>query len=293
VADQRKKSPRSSSRRTSRAAGTKAASGLRATAARRAGSVGAPPAGGRTAAAAARGARKASSGGGKRPPVNLWPRRIITGLGLVLIVALVGWGIVAIVRAIVGAVIPEQTPQSSPQSAQSGAVDSSGYALNGGQEATADGLLTDGTQIDIPACLERDVKVSVTASPAAAGSALPATLTLENRGAIACSTSLSNFALQVTTGDHQVYNSARCAQEQRPSTTLLLRPGGTWTGTLSWDGYVYADGCTPPEGGASAASAGTYKLAVTMGGREVGEAVVAVKPAPSPQSGPQSGTQSR
>ena len=33
--------------------------------------------------------------------MNLWPRRIITGLGLILILALIVWGIVAAVRAIV------------------------------------------------------------------------------------------------------------------------------------------------------------------------------------------------
>ena len=32
--------------------------------------------------------------------MNLWPRRIITGLGLILILALIVWGIVAAVRAI-------------------------------------------------------------------------------------------------------------------------------------------------------------------------------------------------
>ena len=75
---------------------------------------------------------------------------------------------------------------------------------------------------------------------------------------------------------------------------LVLRPGGTWSGALRWDGYVYANGCTAPAGGASAAAAGTYKVAVTMGTREVGSTVVDVTPAPTPapQSGAQSGTQS-
>ena len=123
---------------------------------------------GRTGAAqrpsgAKRPAQKKSSGGG-RPPVNLWPRRIITGLGLILILALLVWGIVAMVRAIIGAVSADPTPQSSPQSVQSGAVDASGYTLKGGQEATADGLLTDGTTIDIPTCLDRDITVTAKAS---------------------------------------------------------------------------------------------------------------------------------
>ena len=195
--------------------------------------------------------------------MNLWPRRIVTGLGLILIVALIVWGVVAAVRAIAGAFSADPAPQSAPQSVvQSGALDASGYTLKGGQEATADGLLTDGTTIDIPACLDRDITATVNASPVASGSAMPVTLTLENRGSVACSTSLTRFNLAVTTGDHLVYDSSRCAERQQSSTTLLLRPGGTWSGALRWDGYVYTNGCTVPAGGASAAAAGTYKVAV-------------------------------
>ena len=218
--------------------------------------------------------------------MNLWPRRIITGVGLLLIIALIVWGIVAAVRAIAGAFSADPEPQSTPQSVvQSGAL---------GQEATADGLLTDGTTIDIPACLDRDITATAKASPVASGSAMPVTLTLENRGSVACSTSLTRFNLAVTTGDHQVYDSSRCADSQQSSTTLLLRPGGTWSGARRWDGYVYTNGCTAPAGGASAAAAGTYKVAVTMGTREVGSTVVDVTPAPTPapQSGAQSGAQS-
>jgi len=248
----------------------------------------------RGSGAGVRGLAKSSSGGG-RPPVNLWPRRIITGLGLVLILGLIVWGIVAAVRAIVGAFSGDPAAQSTPQSVvQSGAVDASGYTLKGGQEATADGLLTDGTTIDIPACLDRDITVTAKASSVVSGSAVPVTLTLENRGSVACATALTRFNLAVTTGDHQVYDSSRCADSQQSSTTLLLRPGGTWYGALRWDGYVYTNGCTAPAGGASAAVVGTYKVAVMMGTREVGSTVVDVTPAPppAPQPGAQSGTQS-
>ena len=48
--------------------------------------------------------------------MNLWPRRIITGLGLLLIIALIVWGIVAAVRAIGGAFSASPVPQSTPQS---------------------------------------------------------------------------------------------------------------------------------------------------------------------------------
>ena len=309
MADQRKNSPRRPTSRRSTSGGTtgrtgdrasRAAAGSRATTGRAASSKASPSTkrGSASSPKAQRGGAAqapAKKKGGGRPPVNLWPRRIITGLGLILILALIGWGIVAAVRAIAGAFAADPAPQSTPQSAvQSGALDASGYTLKGGQEATADGLLTDGTTIDIPACLDRDITATASASAISSGSAMPVTLTLENRGSVACSTSLSRFALQISTGDLQVYNSAKCGEDQQSSATLLLRPGATWSGALRWDGYVYTNGCTTPAGGASVASAGTYKVAVTMGTREVGSTVVDVTPAPTPapQSGAQSGAQS-
>ena len=309
MADQRKNSPRRPTSRRSTSGGatgrtgdraSRAAAGSRATTGRAASSKASPSTkrGSASSPKAQRGGAAqapAKKKGGGRPPVNLWPRRIITGLGLILILALIVWGIVAAVRAIVGAFAADPAPQSTPQSAvQSGALDASGYTLKGGQEATADGLLTDGTTIDIPACLDRDITATASASAISSGSAMPVTLTLENRGSVACSTSLSRFALQISTGDLQVYNSAKCGEDQQSSATLLLRPGATWSGALRWDGYVYTNGCTTPAGGASAASAGTYKVAVTMGTREVGSTVVDVTPAPTPapQSGAQSGAQS-
>ena len=305
MADQRKNSPRRPTSRRSTSGGTtgrtgdrasRAAAGSRASTGRAASSKASPSTkrGSASSPKAQRGGAAqapAKKKGGGRPPVNLWPRRIITGLGLILILALIVWGIVAAVRAIAGAFTADPAPQSTPQSAvQSGALDASGYTLKGGQEATADGLLTDGTTIDIPACLDRDITATARASAISSGSAMPVTLTLENRGSVACSTSLSRFALQISTGDLQVYNSAKCGEDQQSSATLLLRPGATWSGALRWDGYVYTNGCTTPAGGASAASAGTYKVAVTMGTREVGSTVVDVTPAPTPA--PQSGAQS-
>ena len=238
------------------------------------------------------GKSKRTSSGGPRPPVNLWPRRIITGLGLILILALIVWGVVALVRAVIGVFTSDPVPQSSTQSVQSGTVDASGYTLKGGQEATADGLLTDGTAIEIPVCLDKDIAVTATASEASVGSPLYVSVTLENRGSVACSTSLSNYTLQVSTGGHQVYDSARCAADDESAKTLLLRPTGTWSGWLSWDGYVYVDGCTSPAGGAKAATVGTYKLAIQQGSREVGSAVADITAPPAPQSGAQSGAQS-
>ena len=164
--------------------------------------------------------------------MNLWPRRIITGLGLILVIALIVWGVVALVRAIVGTLTPDPVPQSAPQSVQSGTVDASGYTLKGGQEVTADGLLTNGTSIEIPVCLEKDIAVTSQASAATAGSTMYVQVTLENRGAVACATSLSDYTLQVSTGGQQVYDSARCevrvAQLGRPRVHGWLHDACGW-----------------------------------------------------------------
>ena len=205
VADQRKNSPRRSSTRrspsggssgraadrTSRAAGATssnnassrqrtAGTAASARSARGAKAAGTKVRGTKTASTkAASGTSKRTSSGGPRPPVNLWPRRIITGLGLILILALIVWGVVALVRAVIGVFTSDPVPQSSTQSVQSGTVDASGYTLKGGQEATADGLLTDGTAIEIPVCLDKDIAVTATASEASVGSPLYVSVTLE------------------------------------------------------------------------------------------------------------------
>ena len=215
------------------------------------------------------------------------------GSRLILILALIVWGVVALVRAVIGVFTSDPVPQSSTQSVQSGTVDASGYTLKGGQEATADGLLTDGTAIEIPVCLDKDIAVTATASEASVGSPLYVSVTLENRGSVACSTSLSNYTLQVSTGGHQVYDSARCAADDESAKTLLLRPTGTWSGWLSWDGYVYVDGCTVSRRRwPRPRPVGTYKLAIQQGSREVGSAVADITAPPAPQSGAQSGAQS-
>lgn len=227
-----------------------------------------------------------------RKPVNLWPRRIITGLGLVLIVSLIVWGIFALIRSIFTSATAQSDAQSKQPSQQSGAVDPSGHSLKDGQQATADGLLSTDSPIHIPTCLDRNLAVTAAGATTVAGTRMPVTLTLTNTSAVACQTSLERYGLTISTGEQNVYDSRRCGEDSRPSTTLLLRPSGTWSGQLDWDGNVYTNGCQPPATGARAAAPGTYRVAITAQDTVLTSTIVEVTAPPAPQSGTQSGTQS-
>ena len=230
------------------------------------------------------GARRAGGSGpsaGRGPRgVNLWPRRIITGTGLLVVVALLVWGAVSAVRALLTGSPPDPQPQSAAQSG----TDASGYPLGADQRATADGIVTGDTTVDIPVCLEPNLEVRATASDATSGQAVPIDVSLRNRGSVACRVGLSSLAVTITTGNLTVYDSA------------------AWNGTLGWDGLVHANGCAAPPGGERAADPGTYQLRVLLDGKDTGNHVVfdvgaapspKPSPPPQPQSGGQSGAQSR
>lgn len=248
------------------------------------------------------GARRAGGSGpsaGRGPRgVNLWPRRIITGTGLLVVVALLVWGAVSAVRALLTGSPPDPQPQSAAQSG----TDASGYPLGADQRATADGIVTGDTTVDVPVCLEPNLVVRATASGATSGQAVPIDVSLRNRGSVACRVGLSSLAVTITTGNLTVYDSAACDQGAESEQVLLLSPDRTWSGTLGWDGLVHANGCAAPPGGERAADPGTYQLRVLLDGKDTGNHVVfdvgaapspKPSPPPQPQSGGQSGAQSR
>ena len=243
------------------------------------------------------GARRAGGSGpsaGRGPRgVNLWPRRIITGTGLLVVVALLVWGAVSAVRALLTGSPPDPQPQSAAQSG----TDASGYPLGADQRATADGIVTGDTTVDIPVCLEPNLEVRATASGATSGQAVPIDVSLRNRGSVACRVGLSSLAVTITTGNLTVYDSAACDQGAESEQVLLLSPDRTWSGTLGWDGLVHVNGCAAPPGGERAADPGTYQLRVFLDGKDTGNHVVfdvgaALPPKPSPAPQSQSGVQS-
>ncbi|WP_243442318.1 hypothetical protein [Schaalia georgiae] len=236
------------------------------------------------------GARRA---GGSTRSVNLWPRRIITGTGLLVVAALLVWSAVSVVKALLAGSPPDPQPQSASQSG----ADASGYPLGADQRATADGIVTGNATVDVPVCLEANLEVRATASDATSGQAVPIGVSLRNRGGVACRVGLSSLAVRITTGDLTVYDSAACEQGAESEQVLLLSPDRTWSGTLGWDGLVHVNGCAAPPGGERAADPGTYQLRVFLDGKDTGNHVVfdvgaALPPKPSPAPQSQSGVQS-
>lgn len=213
--------------------------------------------------------------GGQVPP-SLWVRRIVTGLGLLLIIALLVWGIAKAVSAVTKSSTPEAAPSASatPTPTPTATVTRSGTAaLQDGEQATADGIVDAEGRVRIPACASADLTVRPTISGGEVGQAQNISVAIENRAGVACSFEFGHIDFKISTGDETVYDGSKC-QRDRESATLLLVPGDTWNGGLTWDGGLYSrcdakdrnsDGATDP------APAGTYRLQLLLNGQTVGD----------------------
>ena len=213
--------------------------------------------------------------GGQVPP-SLWVRRIVTGLGLLLIIALLVWGIAKAVSAVTKSSTPEATPSASatPTPTPTATVTRSGTAaLQDGEQATADGIVDAEGRVRIPACASADLTVRPTISGGEVGQAQNISVAIENRAGVACSFEFGHIDFKISTGDETVYDGSKC-QRDRESATLLLVPGDTWNGGLTWDGGLYS-GCDAKDrnsdGATDPAPAGTYRLQLLMNGQTVGD----------------------
>ena len=213
--------------------------------------------------------------GGQVPP-SLWVRRIVTGLGLLLIIALLVWGIAKAVSAVTKSSTPEATPSASatPTPTPTATVTRSGTAaLQDGEQATADGIVDAEGRVRIPACASADLTVRPTISGGEVGQAQNISVAIENRAGVACSFGFGHIDFKISTGDETVYDGSKC-QRDRESATLLLVPGDTWNGGLTWDGGLYS-GCDAKDrnsdGATDPAPAGTYRLQLVLNGQTVGD----------------------
>lgn len=213
--------------------------------------------------------------GGQVPP-SLWVRRIVTGLGLLLIIALLVWGIAKAVSAVTKSSTPEATPSASatPTPTPTATVTRSGTAaLQDGEQATADGIVDAEGRVRIPACASADLTVRPTISGGEVGQAQNISVAIENRAGVACSFEFGHIDFKISTGDETVYDGSKC-QRDRESATLLLVPGDTWNGGLTWDGGLYS-GCDAKDrnsdGATDPAPAGTYRLQLLLNGQTVGD----------------------
>ena len=214
-------------------------------------------------------------GGGQVPP-SLWVRRIATGLGLLVIIALVVWGIAKAVSAVTKSSALEATPSASatPSPTPTATVTRSGTAaLQDGEQATADGIVDAEGRVRIPACASADLTVRPTISGGEVGQAQNISVAIENRAGVACSFEFGHIDFKISSGDETVYDGSKC-QRDRESATLLLIPGDTWNGGLTWDGGLYS-GCDAKDrnsdGATDPAPAGTYRLQLLLNGQTVGD----------------------
>lgn len=222
--------------------------------------------------------RRGGSRTGARPPVNLWPRRIITGLALLVVLGLLVVGLVHLVGAV------SSSASSGSGVAQSGGTQSgsgqSGSAHPGGGASDPTDLTDDdgSSPVQITACTAQDmtVGVEVQGSPTV-GSGATFGITLQGPSDQQCSTSFGRVTIRVLSGDQTLYDSADCADRQSGESPLLFSPGQEWSGTLSWDGRTY-DGCTPVDtdgdGEAQVAGSGTYRVKAFLDGEILGKEVV-------------------
>ncbi len=213
--------------------------------------------------------------GGQVPP-SLWVRRIVTGLGLLVIIALIVWGVAKAVSAVTKSSAPEATPSASatPTPTPTATVTRSGTAaLQDGEQATADGIVDAEGRVRIPACASADLTVRPTISGGEVGQARNISVAIENRAGVACSFEFGHIDFKISTGDETVYDGSKC-QRDRESATLLLIPGDTWNGGLTWDGGLYS-GCDAKDrnsdGATDPAPAGTYRLQLLLNGQTVGD----------------------
>lgn len=206
-------------------------------------------------AGAPAGVRRQSGRQSRRP--NLWPRRIITGLGLLAILGLLVWALVSTFTwAFSGG---EDAPQSA---AQSGEGDPNTPRM------TADGIVTSADSVQIPECTAEMLAITSTADSIHVGHPLTTALNVTTQPNIACSTAAGMFGLVVTSGDQLYYDSRRCEGYDPAANPLLLSPTASWSGELFWDARRY-NGCVAVDndgdGAADTAEPGTYKVRIVYG----------------------------
>lgn len=208
---------------------------------------------------------------GRRPRrQNLWPRRIITGLGLLTVLGLILWALISTLTWALGGA---DAAQSAPQSGQ---IDPNSPRMS------ADGLITSADSVQIPECTAEMLAINSTVGSIRVGQTLTAAVTVSAQPNVACSTSAGMFALVVTSGDQLYYDSRRCEGYDPSAGPLLLSPTASWNGELSWDARRY-NGCSPVDsngdGAADNAEPGTYKIRVMYGEHNTSsEHVIEVSP---------------
>ncbi len=224
-------------------------------------------------------ATRKRTGGSPARTVNLWPRRLITGLALLAVVALVAVGVHRLAGVLGGTAPGHSGDTAAAQSGRSEEDPQSGPGLNDATSGAA-GL----SSVIIDACTANDFAAQIQAPAAiSVGKGASVSMTLTSRSLPDCSMTQDRMALRVVSGDQVIFDGSGCPPPDSESGTgtLLFATGFQWSGTLTWDGRVH-DGCraidTDGDGQPDVAGAGIYRLQVLIDGSRIGDpAIVEVR----------------
>lgn len=165
-------------------------------------------------------------------------RRIVAVLVLLAVLALIAWGVVAVVGAV----------------------------RAGAQDVAAPEPTTSAAPLDPTACAPADLDVDVAALPAGGGAPVDLDVTVTNDGESPCllDAGAGSLVLTVVSGEDRVWSSGDCAGDA--SRRLLLDAGDSADASVSWSGARSAPGCADGQG---SSGAGTYRVEATLGGAEL------------------------
>lgn len=202
---------------------------------------------------------------GDKPPNVYWRRRLVVILLLIVLIALVVWGI----RAVVGAVGEDVQAATPPPTTPATSAPPATATATGTQSASAsESESEEATQTESPSasdCSAESLKVLATSSArsAAPGSAIKVGMTIENAGEENCvvDAGSGNLELVITSGNDQVWSSDDCQgpAENRPTE---VEPGAKLSSEVNWNAVRSSEGC-PTD--VSALKPGTYQLRGKVG----------------------------
>lgn len=189
---------------------------------------------------------------GSRPPNVYWRRRVVALVLLVLVVALLVWGI----RALMGAMSGDSTATPSATATAEAPTTAATATATGTETAAGDSPA---------ACADDAVKVSATSSAreAAVADPLDVGMTIENVGDTPCQLDAgsANLEIKITSGSDQVWSSDDCQAEGENRMTTV-NPGDTLESSVPWNGVRSAQGCPT---GLNDLKPGTYQVRARVG----------------------------
>lgn len=200
---------------------------------------------------------------GTREPQVYWRRRVVALVALLVVVALVVWGVSSAIGALRGGDEPvadgggtAQQPVTDPAADAQPSPDPSAAT---GETAPAEG--------EVPACAAPGLVVAPTvdATSYALGSTAKVGMTITNTGTAACTMDAGSAALEllVVSGSDRIWSSDDC-QTDAQSRPTTVEPGdaGVLASSVEWTLVRSAAGCAQ---GLPELKAGTYQLTARAG----------------------------